>query len=844
MADIMRRAVDVALEDLRKRSRRVVYLTDPVLWAEEVLGVTLWSGQKEVLRSLVDNKKTAVKSCHSIGKTFLSAVAACWWVSTRDDCMVQTSAPTYHQVHGLLWEEIRKMHARSGLPGRILDKDVWKIDWQGIEIEVGVGKKPADSNIHGFHGTHRTGGVLVILDEGCHDDQTDVMTADGWKRWADVTEDDLFLTMDPKTHEARYHKAERLIAYDYDGDLYYYSAKGANFAVTPNHEMYYEQIRANVGQGYRKAEIQDMVLSNKMMLKSIQWTGDDSDTFVLPALEGARKTWGAREFDAEDWAEFIGWFGSEGSIDKAVRCVSIAQKKAENRDKVRDLLTRMGWKFFETDNGFGISSTQLAEHLVQYGRTCETKRLPDYVRTWSPRLLNTMLDAYVLGDGYSRDSHDIIYTSCENMAGDLQEAILKTGMPSVVHKRELAGVPQTPLADGRQITATRDGWVVTRPTRDSRIKVTKDNLEIKHYSGKVYCALVPPDHLLFTRRNGYSLWSGNCGIPVSIYTASDAITTAPMDRVLSVGNPDDPNTEFGRIFNQPTGEWNLITVSAYDTPNFTGEDVPDYLKKSLPQPEWVESRKREWGEDSARFQSKVLAQFPEQGSDAFFSQMAIDTAYDLDLPDDLDVDCILGVDVAGYGDNYSVIYSNRGGRVRQHSRWAGGNAVESADKIHTAALETGAVEVRIDGSGFGSAIVDLVSNLAGDTYRVIKVLGGAASQDIMKHANARAEQFDNLRNLMLKGEVDLDRNDVELSKQLLSLKYKFTTRGGIQIESKKDMSSRGAPSPDELDGVVYATLDTTSLLQTSEIDSLSPGDRLFLDMMDMMGGEPSWWIGY
>lgn len=501
MADIMRRAVDVALEDLRKRSRRAAYLTDPVLWAEEVLEVTLWSGQKEVLRSLVDHKKTAVKSCHSIGKTFLSAVAACWWVSTRDDCMVQTSAPTYHQVHGLLWEEIRKMHARSGLPGRILDKDVWKIDWQGIEIEVGVGKKPADSNIHGFHGTHRTGGVLVILDEGC-------------------------------------------------------------------------------------------------------------------------------------------------------------------------------------------------------------------------------------------------------------------------------------------------------------------------------------------------------GIPVSIYTASDAITTAPMDRVLSVGNPDDPNTEFGRIFNQPTGEWNLITVSAYDTPNFTGEEVPDYLKKSLPQPEWVESRRREWGEDSARFQSKVLAQFPEQGSDAFFSQMAIDTAYDLDLPDDLDVDCILGVDVAGYGDNYSVIYSNRGGRVRQHSRWAGGNAVESADKIHTAALETGAVEIRIDGSGFGSAIVDLVSNLAGDTYRVIKVLGGAASQDIMKHANARAEQFDNLRNLMLKGEVDLDRNDVELSKQLLSLKYKFTTRGGIQIESKRDMSSRGAPSPDELDGVVYATLDTASLLQTSEIDNLSPGDRLFLDMMDMMGGEPSWWIGY
>lgn len=843
MSEITRNAVDIALEELRRRSKNSAYRDNPVLWAEEVLGVTLWSAQKEILMSLVTNKKTAVKSCHSVGKTWCSAVAACWWVSTRGDCMVQTSAPTYHQVHGLLWEEIRKMHARNELDGRILDKDVWKRDYQGIEIEVGVGKKPADSNIHGFHGTHRTDGVLVILDEGCHDDQTDVMTAEGWKRWADVTEDDLFLTMDPETHEARYHKAERLISYDYSGDLYYYEAKGANFAVTPNHEMYFEPIKNTVGQGYRKAEIQDMSLSNKMMRKVIDWEGDDADTFTLPALQGKRDHWAARVFDSGDWAEFIGWFGSEGSISKNIRAVSIAQKNEENRNRIRDLLTRMGFVFGENSNGFNISSTQLAAHLVQYGRTCDVKRLPCYVRDWSPRLLNRMLDAYVLGDGYNHRGRDIIYTSCKQMADDLQEAILKTGVPSVVSRRELAGVAQKPLADGRQITATRDGWVVTRPNKETRIKVTPDNLEVRHYTGKVYCALVPPDHLLFTRRNGYTLWSGNCGIPQSIFTASDAITTAPMDRVLTVGNPDDPNTEFGRIFNQPTGEWNLMTISAYDTPNFTGEDVPEYLKQSLPNVEWVESRRREWGEESARFMSKVLAEFPDQGSDAFFSQSAIDIAYDLELPDDLDAECVLGVDVAAYGDNYSVIYSNRNGRVRQEARWSGGNAIESAANIHACAVRTNAKEVRIDGSGFGSAIIDLVVDLAGDAYTVIKILGGAQPADNMQHANARAEQFDNLRSKMLGGEIDLDRDDVNLSKQLLALKYKLNLKGAIQIESKRDMSSRGAPSPDELDAVVYATLNTQGLMSDDPFDSLVPGDRLYAMAEEVLGGN-GWWLGF
>lgn len=501
MSTILSGAAEFAIQELQKKSKNAKYKDDPVMWAEEVLGLFLWSGQKEILQSIVDNKKTAVKSSHSIGKTFICAVAACWWVSTRPNCMVQTTAPTYQQVHGLLWEEIRKMHAGAGLAGRVLDKDVWKRELSGIEVEVGVGKKPADSNLHGFHGTHRPDGVLVIIDEGC-------------------------------------------------------------------------------------------------------------------------------------------------------------------------------------------------------------------------------------------------------------------------------------------------------------------------------------------------------GVPQSLYTASDAITTARMDRVVTVGNPDDPNTEFGRIFNQPTGEWNLVTVSAYDTPNFTGEDIPEYLKASLPDPLWVEGRKREWGEDSARFKSKVLAEFPEQGSDAFFSQSAIDVAYDLDLGDDLSVPCVLGVDVAGYGDNYSVIYTNRGGRVRQHSRWSGGNAIESTENIVRAARETGAAEVRIDGSGFGSAIVDLVVKEAhenGDNYLVIKVLGGAASADLMKHANARAEQFDHLRNEMLKGNVDLDREDVELSKQLLALKYKFTARGGIQIESKKEMATRGAPSPDELDGVVYATMDTSYLFNQSEIDKLNPGDRLYADFEDMFGA-PSWYF--
>jgi len=156
-----------AAQQMKGEARALRYRNDPVAWAEDKLGVILWSKQKEILMSLAKNKRTAVKSSHSIGKTFTSAIAACWWIDTRDNCSVQSTAPTYNQVHGLLWEEIRKMHEKADLRGRVTLGDVWLAPNGRKEIQVGEGKKPADTNQHGFQGTHRPDGVLAILDEAC-----------------------------------------------------------------------------------------------------------------------------------------------------------------------------------------------------------------------------------------------------------------------------------------------------------------------------------------------------------------------------------------------------------------------------------------------------------------------------------------------------------------------------------------------------------------------------------------------------------------------------------------------------------------------------------------------------
>lgn len=134
---------------------------DPVAWAQEKLGLELWSKQKEILYSIRDHPLTAVHSCHESGKSFVAAVAVAHWLDTHPpgSAFVVTSAPTDKQVKAILWREINKMHDLGNLPGRT-NLSEWYI---GKEL-VAFGRKPSDYNPTAFQGLHALY-MLLVLDE-------------------------------------------------------------------------------------------------------------------------------------------------------------------------------------------------------------------------------------------------------------------------------------------------------------------------------------------------------------------------------------------------------------------------------------------------------------------------------------------------------------------------------------------------------------------------------------------------------------------------------------------------------------------------------------------------------
>lgn len=136
------------------------YATDPVRFASEVLGITLWGEQIRICRSVVENPRTAVVAAHGVGKTMVAAVLAEWRFSCCGAPVI-TSAPSGRQVRELLWRQIRinRSRAKKPLPGRLMTT---AISVEGRPEWYSYGFATDDPNrAQGAHDER----LMVILDE-------------------------------------------------------------------------------------------------------------------------------------------------------------------------------------------------------------------------------------------------------------------------------------------------------------------------------------------------------------------------------------------------------------------------------------------------------------------------------------------------------------------------------------------------------------------------------------------------------------------------------------------------------------------------------------------------------
>jgi hypothetical protein len=229
---------------------------------------------------------------------------------------------------------------------------------------------------------------------------------------------------------------------------------------------------------------------------------------------------------------------------------------------------------------------------------------------------------------------------------------------------------------------------------------------------------------------------------------------------------------------------------------------------------------------------RVRGVFPHAGSMQFISSALVEAAAsaDRDVPWIRDEPLIMGVDVARFGDDASIIRFRQGRNARgiPPIKLHGADTMELAARIADEANLHRTDAIFIDGGGVGGGVVDRCRQIG---LKVTEVQFGAKSdrapvgQDRpIGFANKRAEIWSAMRDWLVGGTID---NDPELIADLTGVEYGYVLRDGrdaIQLERKEDMKRRGLASSD--DGDALALTFSYPVLASSAARSRRP-DRFY-----------------
>lgn len=276
------------------------------------------------------------------------------------------------------------------------------------------------------------------------------------------------------------------------------------------------------------------------------------------------------------------------------------------------------------------------------------------------------------------------------------------------------------------------------------------------------------------------------GVPDKIYEVSEGGLTDGEAMRFLFGNPTKNTGFFKRTFGSLRHRFKTMQIDSREVYGTNKE-----LFKS-----WAD----DYGEDSDFFRIRVKGQFPRASSLQFIGTDVAEGAAQREEFSDSKAPIVLGVDVARFGDDASVIYVRQGRDARSHGyqMFRELDSIQLAARVAEKIKELKPVKVFVDGTGgYGSGVVDqLKAN--GYSNLVEDVQFGSKALDADIYFNKRAEMYGLTKKFL---ETGLIPDDQDLINDLCGVEYGFARENKIQLEKKEDMKKRGLASPDIADAL-------------------------------------------
>lgn len=350
-----------------------------------------------------------------------------------------------------------------------------------------------------------------------------------------------------------------------------------------------------------------------------------------------------------------------------------------------------------------------------------------------------------------------------------------------------------------------DKWRSKSPVLSEVLKWTKTYIYVVGYEKRWFAtartATKPENMQGFHEDNMMFIVDEASGVAEPIMEAILGTLSGANNKLIMCGNPTKTSGTFYDSHTRDRAIYKCHTVNSEDSPRTSKENIAALARK--------------YGKDSNVYRVRVKGEFPLQEDDVFIALSLIEQGVMTDP--DLTGRISMGVDVARFGDDETIILTKVGNRVEmpiiRHGqdlmRTVGDIVITYRRLLRENPEYKGAIACVIDDTGLGGGVTDRLREVKAEQklYR-LQIVPVNAGQAVPRagadnYGNITAYMWATVRDLLEDGQLSLV-NDDTLVGQLSVRKYSINSSGKIILESKDDMKKRDIDSPDRADALALA----------------------------------------
>lgn len=290
------------------------------------------------------------------------------------------------------------------------------------------------------------------------------------------------------------------------------------------------------------------------------------------------------------------------------------------------------------------------------------------------------------------------------------------------------------------------------------------------------------------------------GVPDPVYIPLEGALTREDNYVLLIGNPTKNHGYFydTHYHIEHRRPWTRLHWDSRDSTNVT-QSMINYFRDK-------------YGEDSNVFRIRVAGLPPLDDQKTLISLAWAIQCVGNEIVVAEDEPVYLGVDVARYGEDKSIILPRRGLEIMPWDTFHGMNTISLGGHIMQAYVDNEAKGIAIDEIGVGAGVTDWLYKHPGARKNVFGINVANESPDRRKYDRLRDYLWVQVKEKCMQGlfsfpDVTINFGDIvvnlgqELANELSTPSYDFNNLGGIKVESKKELKARGKASPNIADAL-------------------------------------------